>query len=159
MMTTRTWSLCSDLDGVGTAMITSRVMSVPSSAHPRRVANSSRSPRQADFADPLVLVHPVPEGAFIDVYVAQDRAGGGEQAVVAGRSSVTSSGSAGKPLNNASAKTATRIYLTAAVDAGWAAHALTDMVFPPPDPPAGSRSRRSRTSRSASVREPNSPAD
>src|SRR5664280_1416785 len=55
MMTTRTWSLCSDLDGVGTAMITSRVMSVPSSAHPRRVANSSRSPRQADFADPLVL--------------------------------------------------------------------------------------------------------
>src|SRR5664280_821137 len=53
MMTTRTWSLCSDLDGVGTAMITSRVMSVPSSAHPRRVANSSRSPRQADFADPL----------------------------------------------------------------------------------------------------------
>src|SRR5664279_6286730 len=53
MMTTRTWSLCSDLDGVGTAMITSRVMSVPSSAHPRRVANPSRSPRQADFADPL----------------------------------------------------------------------------------------------------------
>ena len=31
----------------------------------------------------------------------------------AGRSSVTSSGSAGKPLNNASAKTATKIYLTA----------------------------------------------
>src|SRR5664280_3628193 len=55
MMTTRTWSLCSDLDGVGTAMITSRVMSVPSSAHPRRVANPSRSPRQADFADPLGL--------------------------------------------------------------------------------------------------------
>src|SRR5665811_1412319 len=53
MMTVRTWSLCSDLDGVGTAMITSRVMSVPSSAHPRRVANPSRSPRQADFADPL----------------------------------------------------------------------------------------------------------
>src|SRR5664280_229536 len=53
MMTTRTWSLCSDLDGVGTAMITSRVMSAPSSAHPRRVANPSRSPRQADFADPL----------------------------------------------------------------------------------------------------------
>src|SRR5664279_2801214 len=53
MMTTRTWSLCSDLDGVGTAMITSRVMSVPSSAHSRRVANPSRSPRQADFADPL----------------------------------------------------------------------------------------------------------
>src|SRR5660397_243686 len=53
MMTTLTWSLCSDLDGVGTAMITSRVMSVPSSAHPRRVANPSRSPRQADFADPL----------------------------------------------------------------------------------------------------------
>src|SRR5450759_2198937 len=42
-----------DLDGVGTAMITSRVMSVPSSAHPRRVVNPSRSPRQADFADPL----------------------------------------------------------------------------------------------------------
>jgi hypothetical protein len=56
-MTTRTWSLCSDLDGVGTAMITSRVMSVPSSAHSRRVANPSRSPRQADFADPLG-VHP-----------------------------------------------------------------------------------------------------
>src|SRR5664280_2872554 len=53
MMTTRTWSLFSDLDGVGTAMITSRVMSVPSSAHPRRVVNPSRSPRQADFADPL----------------------------------------------------------------------------------------------------------
>src|SRR5664279_5691068 len=56
MMTTRTWSLCSDLDGVGTAMITSRVMSVPSSAHSRRVANPSRSPRQADFADPLLTV-------------------------------------------------------------------------------------------------------
>ncbi|GEM_PF-540274 len=41
----------------------------------------------------------------------------------------------------------------AALDAGWAAHALTDMVYPPPDPPAGSRSRRRRTSRSASVRE------
>src|SRR5664280_932690 len=53
MMTTRTWSLCSDLDGVGTAVITSRVMSVPSSAHSRRVANPPRSPRQADFADPL----------------------------------------------------------------------------------------------------------
>ena len=37
-------------------MITSRVMSVPSSAHPRRVANPSRSPRQADFADPLHCV-------------------------------------------------------------------------------------------------------
>src|SRR5450759_5940675 len=36
-------------------MITSRVMSAPSSAHPRRVANPSRSPRQADFADPLVV--------------------------------------------------------------------------------------------------------
>src|SRR5664280_1483789 len=61
MMTTRTWSLCSDLDGVGTAMITSRVMSVPSSAYPRRVANPSRSPRQADFADPLgVVLHPLP---------------------------------------------------------------------------------------------------
>ena len=34
-------------------MITSRVMSVPSSAHSRRVANLSISPRQADFADPL----------------------------------------------------------------------------------------------------------
>src|SRR5450756_1548842 len=36
-------------------MITSRVMSVPSSGHPRRVANPSRSPRQADFADPLMV--------------------------------------------------------------------------------------------------------
>src|SRR5674536_235068 len=70
MMTTRTWSLCSDLDGVGTAMITSRVMSVPSSAHPRRVANPSRSPRQADFADPLdvgVRVEPVPAESAAEV--------------------------------------------------------------------------------------------
>src|SRR5450759_264178 len=38
---------------------------------------------------------------------------GPANADTAGRSSVTSSGSAGKPLNNASAKTATKIYLTA----------------------------------------------
>ena len=38
---------------------------------------------------------------------------GPANADTAGRSSVTSSGSAGKPLNNASASTATKIYLTA----------------------------------------------
>ena len=38
---------------------------------------------------------------------------GPANADTAGRSSVTSSGSAGKPLNNASARTATKIYLTA----------------------------------------------
>jgi len=41
----------------------------------------------------------------------------------------------------------------AATGAGWSAAALADMGYASPDRPAGSRSRRTRTSRSGSVRD------
>ena len=45
MMTGRAWSLCGDLAGVGTAMITTRTVPAPLPAHNRRVAHCPPSGR------------------------------------------------------------------------------------------------------------------
>jgi len=71
-------------------------------------------PLQAPAVDVLTWLCPPPSETCAPLATPGTRRSVGRvSADTTGRSSVTSSGSAGKPLNNASASTATKIYLTA----------------------------------------------